>query len=105
MTLPVILLREVASVDEVKLLDQLIRSGRDNNPEKNIRSQILELFEKYEILPKCIQYFEESFSRTQSLIDQFPNTHLRDDLNAFIQSFTLKFTKLANLKTSNFLAL
>ena len=105
MTLPVILLREVASGDEVKLLDQLIRSGRDNNPEKNIRSQILELFEKYEILPKCIQYFEESFSRTQSLIDQFPNTHLRDDLNAFIQSFTLKFTKLANLKTSNFLAL
>ena len=105
MTLPVILLREVASVDEVKILDQLIRSGRDNNPEKNIRSQILELFEKYEILPKCIQYFEESFSRTQSLIDQFPNTHLRDDLNAFIQSFTLKFTKLANLKTSNFLAL
>jgi len=105
MTLPVILLREVASGDEVKLLDQLIRSGRDNNPEKNIRSQILELFEKYEILPKCIQYFEESFSRTQSLIDQFPNTYLRDDLNAFIQSFTLKFTKLANLKTSNFLAL
>ena len=105
MTLPVILLREVASVDEVKILDQLIRSGRDNNPEKNIRSQILELFEKYEILPKCIQYFEESFSRTQSLIDQFPNTYLRDDLNAFIQSFTLKFTKLANLKTSNFLAL
>ena len=104
-TLPVILLREVASVDEVKILDQLIRSGRDNNPEKNIRSQILELFEKYEILPKCIQYFEESFSRTQSLIDQFPNTYLRDDLNAFIQSFTLKFTKLANLKTSNFLAL
>ena len=105
MTLPVILLREVASGDEVKLLDQLIRSGRDNNPEKNIRSQILELFEKYEILPKCIQYFEESFSRTQSLIDQFPNTHLRDDLNAFIQSFSLKFTKLTNLKTSNFLAL
>jgi octaprenyl-diphosphate synthase len=105
MTLPVILLREVASVDEIKILDQLIRSGRDSNPEKNIRSQILELFEKYEILPKCIQYFEESFSRTQSLIDQFPNTHLRDDLNAFIQSFTLKFTKLTNLKTSNFLAL
>lgn len=105
MTLPVILLREVASVDEIKILDKLIRSGRDNNPEKNIRSQILELFEKYEILPKCIQYFEESFSRTQSLIDQFPNTHLRDDLNAFIQSFTLKFTKLTNLKTSNFLAL
>jgi octaprenyl-diphosphate synthase len=105
MTLPVILLREVASVDEIKILDQLIRSGRDNNPEKNIRSQILELFEKYEILPNCIQYFEESFSRTQSLIDQFPNTHLRDDLNAFIQSFTLKFTKLTNLKTSNFLAL
>jgi len=105
MTLPVILLREVALVDEVKILDQLIKSGRDNNPEKNIRSQILELFEKYEILPKCIHYFEESFSRTQSLIDQFPNTHLRDDLNAFIQSFSLKFTKLTNLKTSNFLAL
>ena len=105
MTLPVILLRNVATVDEVELLDQFIRSGRDHKPEENIRSQTLQLFEKYEILPNCIQYFEDSFSRTQSLIDQFPNIHLRDDLNAFIQSFTLKFTKLSNLKTSNFLAL
>lgn len=105
MTLPVILLRNVATVDEVEVIDHLIRSGRDNKPEENIRSQTLQLFEKYEILPKCIQYFEDSFSRTQSLIDQFPNIHLRDDLNAFIQSFTLKFTKLSNLKTSNFLAL
>ena len=85
MTLPVILLRKVASVMRLELLTNLIRSGRDNNPEKNIRSQILELFEKYEISSQCIQYFEESFSRTQSLIDQFPNTHLRDDLNAFIK--------------------
>ena len=105
MTLPVILLRNVATVDEVEILDLLIRSGRNNKPDKNIRSQILQLFEKYEILPKCVQYFEDSFSRTQSLIDQFPNIQLRDDLNAFIQGFTLKFTKLNNLKSSNFLAL
>ena len=105
LTLPVILLREVASCDEVKILDQLIRSGGVSTPVQNTRAQILELFEKYEILPKCIQYFEESFSHTQSLIKQFPNTQLRDDLNAFIQSFTMKLTKLTNLKMSNFLAL
>lgn len=105
MTLPVIFLRNSANPKEVEFIDNFFTSGDSANSDQQCRSQILDLFDKYETLPFCIEYLQKSFSYTLALIDQFPQESFKNDLRSFLDCFDGKFSKIENLKTSNFLAL
>jgi len=102
MTLPVILLRAKVSLAEQAELDSLI-TGTSQHPAQS-RERILQLLEKYQVLPSCIRYLEENFAHTNTLLNQFPNESLKNDLRAFLNRFSDKFSNLSILKTSNFLA-
>ena len=103
LTLPLILLRDVTSSDERKWLHQAF-SGNSSQPIADQRSQICELFEKYDILQQSIEYLTNSFQNTQYLIDKFPCDSIRSDLKNFIETFAGKFSKISSLETRNFLA-
>lgn len=104
LTLPFILLRQVASVDENEEMDRFIlgTDGRISPAETRLR--INQLFEKYSILCACVEYLEQSHAHTNGLLKEFTNVSLKNDLNSFLRLFSDKFAKLSELKTSNFLA-
>ncbi len=103
MTLPLILLRNASSDDEMALIDQVF-CGKSVLPVADQKAKICELFEKYNTLQESVTYLQDSFQSTQSMIEEFPCDSLKIDLSNFLQSFTGKFSRISNLKTSNFLA-
>ena len=103
MTLPLILLRNASSQEERVLIDQVF-CGASVLSLTDQRSKICELFEKYNTLQESVNYLQKSFQSTQSMIQEFPCDSLKIDLTNFLQSFTGKFSRISNLKTSNFLA-
>ena len=103
MTLPLILLRNAASLDERALIDKVF-CGKSALSLADQRSKICELFEKYNTLQESVTYLQKSFQSTQSIIEEFSCNSLKIDLTNFLQSFTSKFSRISNLKTSNFLA-
>jgi len=104
LTLPIILLRQAASVDEKEELDRFILGTDSRISPQQCRLRISQLFEKYCILTACVEYLEQSYAHTNGLLNEFTNISLRNDLNSFLHRFSDKFAKLAELKTSNFLA-
>lgn len=104
MTLPIILLRNSATPTEIAELDNFFFSPKSWDNEPKMRACLHQLFLKYDVLPACTEYFEQHFSTTNSLIDQFTAPSLRSDLNNFLHSFADKFSKISTLNSSNFLA-
>lgn len=104
MTLPLILLRGIATGEELSRFDDLF-SSRSESPNLQVRKEFVHaLLDKHNILKECIKYFHASLEETHTLIEQFPCDTLQTDLSLFLQSFSAKFKKLNNLKTCNFLA-
>ncbi len=103
-TLPLIFLRSASTEAEKIELDDLILGQKTDCLNLAKRRRILELFEKYHILPACIDYLEQNFAQTNSILNEFTNLALKNDLRAFLNRFSVKFDKLSALKTSNFLA-
>ena len=104
MTLPLIFLRSASSNSEKIELDEMLLDGGVGFYCNSNRGRILELFEKYHILPTCVDYLEQNFALTSNLLNEFSNLSLKNDLRAFLNRFTDKFDKLSVLKTCNFLA-
>jgi octaprenyl-diphosphate synthase len=104
MTLPLILLRDIATVDELSRFDDLFSSPRESINLHTKRAFVHSLLDKYDILNVCVKYFHSHLEETYALIEQLPSDALKSDLFLFLQSFSAKFKKLNNLKTCNFLA-
>jgi geranylgeranyl pyrophosphate synthase len=104
LTLPMILLYQAASASEITDLDDLLFCKDSQNASDFTRFRLVGLVEKYEILPQCIHYLDESFKRTKSMVDEITDTDIRSQLNQFLNNFTGKFAQVSSLKTSNFLA-
>ena len=104
LTLPFILLRQVASVVEKEELDGFILGKDPSISSEHSRLRISQLFEKYNILTSCVEYLEQSCAHTNGLLNEFTNVSLRNDLNSFLHRFSNKFARISELKTSNFLA-
>ena len=104
LTLPFILLRQVASVVEKEELDGFILGKDPSISTEHSRLRISQLFEKYNTLTACVEYLEQSCAHTNGLLNEFTNVSLRNDLNSFLHRFSNKFARISELKTSNFLA-
>ena len=104
MTLPFILLRQAVSLNERLWLDNFIQGSDTTLSTDQQKHKVLSLFEKYHTLSASINFLEQNFSHTNTLLNGFRNISLKKDLRAFLCRFTDKFSKLSFLKTSNFLA-
>ena len=104
MTLPFILLRQAVTLNERLWLDNFIQASDTTLSTDQQKHKVLSLFEKYHTLSASINFLEQNFSHTNTLLNGFSNISLKKDLRAFLCRFTDKFSKLSFLKTSNFLA-
>ncbi len=104
LTLPILLLRDAASTQDRSLVEELLGHPRTQETQPVDRERFIDLLEKYEILPTCIEYLESSYARTKSMINQFPKESQKRELSGFLASFEEKFSRVEGLKTSNFLA-
>ena len=100
-TLPLLLLLECCNKDDYLNITELLSTNSDLNFRV---CEITSYFEKYNVLNKCLSFFNTHFERTIFLIDSLNSSSARDNLIKFVSSFSEKVTFLNTLKQSNFLA-
>ena len=100
-TLPILLLLECCSKnDYTRIMDFL-----STNSDTDFRvKEITPYFDQYDILNKCLTFFNGHFERTIFLADSLNSTTAKYNLTQFISSFSQKVKFLNTLKQSNFLA-
>jgi len=101
-TLPLILLSQLANPAEISLLQSKFSQIDEQNSARC--PEILHLLEKYNILQECTAYLNNEFEHTLSLIDSLPYPETRKNLRSFLGSFSRQFATLNTLQTCNFLA-
>ena len=65
---------------------------------------ITSYFERYDILNQCIVFFNNQYEKINFLVDSLECTSTKENLSAFITSFSRKAAFLNHLNQSNFLA-
>ena len=101
-TLPVILL--LSNVDST-ISDEILRLASSKSDHHYLTKRLSKLYEEYGVLTMCIDYFNNRFDKTISLVNSLNNKDVRDSLSGFIDSFSSKISSINNLSESNFLAI
>ena len=100
-TLPVLVLLAEASSSDYEQIIKLFSSPKKSDKEISLISNYLQ---KYDILNKCVTYFNSKLEKTNLLIHSLSNSETKGNLIDFIGSFSTKVSTINNLKHSNFLA-
>lgn len=100
-TLPILLLLEYCSKNDYSRIMDLLSTNSDT--EFRVK-EITSYFDQYDILNKCLTFFNTHFERTIFLADSLNSTSAKFNLTQFISSFSQKVKFLNTLKQTNFLA-
>ncbi|MGA1846509.1 polyprenyl synthetase family protein [Deferribacter abyssi] len=86
MTLPLLLLRDIATDEEKKMLHEIILD--ENNSDKNL-SYIIDLLNKYKIKQKAENYVDSFINDAKTKLDIFPDSKYKDAL-LFLSEYVIK---------------
>ena len=100
-TLPVLLLLE--SCEEKESIE-IMNLFSENLIKESSIDTITSYFERYDILNQCIVFFNNQYEKINFLVDSLECTSTKENLSAFITSFSRKAAFLNHLNQSNFLA-